>query len=27
MALFFWGVDAVLSWATRSILGSADAGG
>ena len=27
MALFFWGVDAVLSWATRSILGSAGSGG
>jgi preprotein translocase subunit SecE len=27
MALFFWGVDSVLSWATRSILGGADAGG
>ena len=27
MALFFWGVDAVLGWATRSILGGAESGG
>jgi preprotein translocase subunit SecE len=22
LALFFWGVDSLLSWATRSILGT-----
>jgi len=27
MALFFWGVDTVLGWATRSILGGAESGG
>jgi preprotein translocase subunit SecE len=27
MALFFWGVDTVLGWATRSILGGAETGG
>ena len=27
MALFFWGVDSLLSWATRSILGGASTGG
>lgn len=26
LALFFWGVDSILAWATRSILGGADAG-
>jgi preprotein translocase subunit SecE len=27
LALFFWGVDTVLGWATRSILGGAESGG
>ena len=27
LALFFWGVDAVLGWATRAILGGAESGG
>ena len=28
MALFFWGVDSVLSWATRALLGTGtDLGG
>ena len=27
LALFFWGVDTVLGWATRSILGGAETGG
>ena len=27
MALFFWGVDSLLGWATKSILGGAETGG
>ena len=28
MALFFWGIDSILSWATRALLGSGtDVGG
>jgi preprotein translocase subunit SecE len=27
MSLFFWGVDSVLGWATRAILGGADTAG
>ncbi|MFM8844393.1 MAG: preprotein translocase subunit SecE [Gammaproteobacteria bacterium] len=27
MSLFFWGVDSLLGWATKSILGGAGTGG
>jgi preprotein translocase subunit SecE len=26
MALFFWGVDSILGWLTKLILGGPDAG-
>ncbi len=26
LSLFFWGLDAVLAWATRSLLGTTDVG-
>jgi preprotein translocase subunit SecE len=26
MSLFFWGLDALLAWATRSLLGTPDVG-